>query len=379
MWARRFICFPLARRLRRTRVVPSALGVGIGVVATFLAIGLLHELAAFASTGGLSLRWLSFFASQGAFLIGWVGARRMLANSCDRPRCVLVDLVRRCMGHTATVASVLLSIFVMLLPSRTGGTCKRRAERKGAMDMESRSWTIALAVLLSCACQDGLGQGSPEAAEGDPDSRSDGGGHGDPDSGTDGGHWAGADSGPGAASLQEEQEFWDHIAVCGEWVEQFATIDEMADAADAVVVGAVAGVATGNTVQGDAAEDFYVEVNLIVEVKEMLRGTIEDGFAVSFILPRVVTPNAVEPTIATMQQTRPRSPVLLLLRRRDDLGTDGLYRLVNDRGLWAETTRRAVDAPIVESGPLCTGHDDDLDAFAGGAGTMNELIDALRQ
>ena len=96
------------------------------------------------------------------------------------------------------------------------------------------------------------------------------------------------------------------VAICGESVENYPTIAEMAAAADAVVVGRIGGASVGNTVQG-AAEDFYAEVNLRIEVDEVLRQTIADPFELSLILTAVGMPQSLEPTIAAMQKSLPRS------------------------------------------------------------------------
>jgi hypothetical protein len=108
------------------------------------------------------------------------------------------------------------------------------------------SWLVGVAL----ACSDG---GSEDGAVRDAGARAR----------RDGGA-ANAD----AARLRAEAEFWQNFAVCGEWAEYFPTLEAMAQGADAVVLGRIADVKLGNTVRGDAAEDFYAETNLQIEVVE---------------------------------------------------------------------------------------------------------------
>ena len=179
-----------------------------------------------------------------------------------------------------------------------------------------------------------------------------------------------------AVRLRREAEFWAEVAICGEAVEQFATVAEMAESADAVVLGHIVAASPGNTVQGDDPLDFYAEVDLRIEVGQVLRDTIDDAFDLSLILPAAVTPKALESAIQRLQTRLPRDPVVLFLRERTDLDHP-LYRLVNDQGLWARTARSDLDSPIVES---CHWDQRDREAFLGeDLRSVDELVALLLQ
>ena len=178
------------------------------------------------------------------------------------------------------------------------------------------------------------------------------------------------------ARLQREAAFWQTIEICGEWVEDAGTVSEMVERADAIVFGKIVGAATGNTFQGDAAEDFYAEANLRVDVTQDLIGTHLDGIELSVILPRVVEPSALDSAIASLQRTLPEDPVVLLLRKRADF--DHLYRLVSDKALWARTARAELDNPLAET--RCAGHwgDSVQEQFLGNVSTLDDLVGVLR-
>jgi hypothetical protein len=171
--------------------------------------------------------------------------------------------------------------------------------------------------------------------------------------------------------LQQEAHFWDAVEICGEWLEAYPTVTRMADAADAVLVGRMSGVAVGNTIQGDAPEDFYAEANLGIEVDEILRHTIAGSFELSLVLPTVFREQDLEPAVDALRANLPAAPVVFLVRERSDF--EGVFLLVNDRALWTRTTRGALDNPIDEQ---CHGPVDER--FLEGVTTVEELIDHLR-
>jgi hypothetical protein len=175
--------------------------------------------------------------------------------------------------------------------------------------------------------------------------------------------------------LEREGAFWEPVAICGEWVEEHPTIATMANAADAVVLGRVDGVTAGRTVQG-GPQDFYAETNLVVDVDEVLRNTIPARFELSLVLPRVITPEAVEPAVKAMQENLPEERLVLLVRARSDV--EGLYRLMSDKALWTRTTRAVLDNPIAEND--CSDHWGEAvqKRFLGDVQKMDELIQLLR-
>jgi hypothetical protein len=176
---------------------------------------------------------------------------------------------------------------------------------------------------------------------------------------------------------EREATFWKQVAFCGEPVEDYPTAAQMADAADAVAVGRFVGATAGNTVQGDAAEDFYAEANLQVEVVAALRHDLGQAFELSLTLTSVHTPNELEPALEALRSNLPRDPAVLFVRAREDF--DDLYRLIGDKALWARTARAALDNPIAHDS--CLGHygDEVRTPFFGPLTSVDAVIEALRQ
>jgi len=179
-----------------------------------------------------------------------------------------------------------------------------------------------------------------------------------------------------ARALDEEARLWEAVSLCGEPAEHFTTVLEMADAADAVVVGRLISVDVGNVVDTDTPEDFYGEYNVTVKPGEVLRGEIEGPLRFSLIATTVHDHAAIESQASALNGLMPTGEVLLLLRARTDL--EDLYITLGDTGLWTETTRHALDNPIAHS--ACGGHtgDEVRALFMLGAGSLEEAVEMLR-
>ena len=117
----------------------------------------------------------------------------------------------------------------------------------------------------------------------------------------------------------------------------YPSIAAMTDAADFVAVGHF--VPTGEThrVQGDAAEDVYVEPVGSFHVDELLAGAAPPAKA-RMTLPWNLGPERI-----------PQDRVLLFAHWRDD-GTQA-YRVLDKFGFFAATARAALDTPIGEESP----------------------------
>ncbi|HEX5661612.1 MAG TPA: hypothetical protein VFX59_30690 [Polyangiales bacterium] len=141
-------------------------------------------------------------------------------------------------------------------------------------------------------------------------------------------------------------DFWLYFAGDYEWVEHHPTLKDAVASSDATLLGKIASVSPGIVVQGDAVEDVYTEVNITVEVLDPIRGDALSVQSLQLTLPPHQRVN--KELIASMNSSLPKSPALLILRKREA----GMYRVVNGYGLWTTTTRGAVDAPLVAKSDL---------------------------
>lgn len=175
---------------------------------------------------------------------------------------------------------------------------------------------VAITFLFACNGEPQPGQRGP-AATADPTKESD-----------------------GLASVQDASEatFWAALRLDANWVEYFATLEELVTNADVIVHGQLTAVEAGKETQGDAPEDAVSEGSFSVDVENGWRGASNgDVFVFNLVLN---TP------LAELQQMRlPAGDVVVFARRRSD---GGGYRLVNGYGLWTATERASVDVPVNE-------------------------------
>lgn len=137
---------------------------------------------------------------------------------------------------------------------------------------------------------------------------------------------------------------WAEVQVQGEWVEHHPTLYDLATTADIAALVRVVSAEPGRVIQGSAAEDVYCEINLNVQTMEVLRATAnQTTFQVSFVLPRAFSVSAQSQSVAEANASLPTENVVVFLRWRDDLQ---LFRVVNGWGVWAETSRDPLDAPL---------------------------------
>lgn len=160
--------------------------------------------------------------------------------------------------------------------------------------------------------------------------------------------------------------FWTALAFHAEWAEAYASVTDMAAAADLVVVGTIDQVTAGRE-WGDPreAQNRVASLLFTVGVDEVLHGAMPDptvdavaweythpAYNLSQIQGRLTDDGLVEDRTGTVQPF-PTRRVLLFLRLRDDLGSEltvapeavivaGVpYRLVSVGGLVAETDTKA--------------------------------------
>jgi hypothetical protein len=129
--------------------------------------------------------------------------------------------------------------------------------------------------------------------------------------------------------------FWSGLHVGGDEVEGYGTLEEMASAADLIVVGTFSDFKLNRIIQGDAPQDQVGMAAAIVSVDRIVKGAVPAALIVEFVLPIVGSAQEIASYAAELKAVMPQGEVVLLLR--DKGGSEaGLYRLVNSLGLWTE-------------------------------------------
>ena len=110
------------------------------------------------------------------------------------------------------------------------------------------------------------------------------------------------------------------------------------------------------------------------EVVEVLRDSMEaDEVMFSLTLPRAFSLEARDRSVARAAAVLPIDRVVLLLRKRSDAD---YHRLVNGFGIWAETTRAALDAPVQPYAP--SDEPTPYEAELAPLSTLDDLVEFLR-
>lgn len=107
-WARRYLFTPIALTISRHGTLRGPAMVGASVAATFIAIGLLHDAAAFADGQQVSGRWVLFFAVQAIAVVLTEGARRTRWHQS------LPSAMQQTIGWVTASAAVILTIALTL-------------------------------------------------------------------------------------------------------------------------------------------------------------------------------------------------------------------------------------------------------------------------
>jgi len=143
-------------------------------------------------------------------------------------------------------------------------------------------------------------------------------------------------------------KFWDAFRIDGEWVKYLPTLMQMADGADLVAVATLADIAEFREVgEGGAPDERVTEASLVLEVKQLLRGSrAEDE---RLVLKLVTATALTQADLARLREQLPSDPLLVFLRRRQT----GVYTVVNGYGLWTRTERGPVDCAIELYDELC--------------------------
>jgi hypothetical protein len=158
----------------------------------------------------------------------------------------------------------------------------------------------------------------------------------------------------------------------GAEVESYGSLTAMKRSADAVVMGRIVSFGVSRTVRGDDPLDIVVYGSAVVDVSRQLSGRALGGsVAVEFLLP--YQPAEATKHAAAFNAALPRAQALMFLRHKGGAEA-GLYRLVNSAGLWAGTTRAAVDTPLTDEAP---GHDGSFKTELNSVRSVNQLADRV--
>jgi hypothetical protein len=151
---------------------------------------------------------------------------------------------------------------------------------------------------------------------------------------------------------------WVQLAIGGSEVERYADFEEMAAAADTVVIARAKSAALSRTIQGDAAEDVVPMIRVDLVIDMILAGaSVPSEVALEFVAPDVGAAAARE-RAAKIDAVLPDRPLLIFLRRKEL----GFHRAVNSLGFWEEVDG-ALSAPLALT--------EDAVAFSAGSGTRS--------
>ncbi|MCA2219245.1 hypothetical protein [Jidongwangia harbinensis] len=152
--------------------------------------------------------------------------------------------------------------------------------------------------------------------------------------------------------------------------EHYDSLAAMKRSADAIVMGRVVSFGVSRTVRGDHPLDVVVYGSAVVDVRRQVSGRDLGGsVAVEFLLP--YQPADAAKQAAAFNAELPRGEALMFLRHKGGAEA-GRYRLVNSAGLWAGTTRAAVDTPLTDEAPASS-----LTAGLGPVRSVDQLADRL--
>jgi hypothetical protein len=170
-----------------------------------------------------------------------------------------------------------------------------------------------------------------------------------------------------------EGGLWAEVQINGEWVEYHRTLGDLGESSDIAAEVRLVSAEPGRVIQGDAEEDIYCEINLNVETLDVFHTTSDEtSIQVSLVLPRAWSVDAQMQSVEKANASLPMENVVVFLRRRTDFD---LYTVVNGWGIWAETSRDPLDAPL---NPERLGNGGPYASDLAGVDTMPQLITRVR-
>lgn len=179
---------------------------------------------------------------------------------------------------------------------------------------------------------------------------------------------------PTGTGRSSNADFWRSAFVVADYAEDYKTLKDMANSADAVVIGRITDVELAGVLQGEAALDVVVFAKLQFAVDTLVSGKAEEKVEVQFIVPFL--PEVAASVVEKMADSIPDSDVMLFLRK----GEAGPYRWVNDLGVWVIKEGQPTAPIALDPG----GFRDRFGTAAGrykteieGVGTLDEMAVAL--
>ena len=167
--------------------------------------------------------------------------------------------------------------------------------------------------------------------------------------------------------------FWEAFVFgpAAEEVSRFDSLAEMLEASDAVVVAHVSDVAVSRIFQGDVPEDRFPYLRVQLAIDRVIRGDAPGVVQIEFLGSG--TDAQAQALVDELKGELPADSVVVFLHAKNGAGEAGLYRVINSTGLWAPTTRTAVDAPLRMEAP----HQGPYAAELARVGDMNGLVELL--
>lgn len=138
--------------------------------------------------------------------------------------------------------------------------------------------------------------------------------------------------------------FWEAFQHNGLEVSHFASLEEMLEASDAVVIARVRDVALSRVFQGDAPGDRvpYIRVELVID-------RVIAGKAPPVVQLEFLAFGSEAQAAALAQELKERMPVqaaIVFLHEKRGDGEAGLYRVTHSTGLWTETAESRLATPL---------------------------------
>ena len=162
--------------------------------------------------------------------------------------------------------------------------------------------------------------------------------------------------------------FWSAVRFAGDEVEGYATLDEMEDYSDVVLRGHMVDLRVSRQVTYDAEEDIVTYVAADFVPTDEIRGSAMSGSTpIEFMIN--APPERVSEVVAKAAARLPADDLVVFLRHKLGQGETGLFRLVNQAGLWKEEGAM-LTAPLSE-------HSESSKLTQ--SSTLDDLVAKLRQ
>ncbi len=150
--------------------------------------------------------------------------------------------------------------------------------------------------------------------------------------------------------------FWPTLQTVADEAEGYATLTEMAAAADHVVVGRMSNFRLNRVIQTESAENVAHMAAVDIEVEQLVRGVNPGARVVlEFLLPG--RPHEIAAKLQQQMASLPQGQMLFFLRQKG--GSEaGLYRIVNSMGVWlaeAGSVRAPLSLALFERDDSATG------------------------